>query len=388
MNGRIIQKGYIASMTRQFSVIIPGKPSTYPIFISENLLQSEQLISHLRSLKASQYAIITDANVESLHALKLKIFLEEHLNITLIVFQPGEEHKSRATKEFCEDHLLSLGAGKDSCIIGMGGGIVTDLAGYVASTYCRGVPSIMIPTSLLAMVDASIGGKTGINVPQGKNLIGTITQPTAVFIDTSTLKTLPFDEIKNGMAEVIKHALIADKGYLDFLRINSKKLLQLDSAILEETVYKSVVIKGQIVQEDETEKGKRRLLNFGHTVAHAIEIATEHKIPHGRAVAIGMITEGYLSMKMGYLSPSDFEIIKEIINLYQIDLTWDGVIEPSKILDLMRMDKKSLRQTPRFIILKEIGVPLEFDGQYCTSVDERLLDNTIEWMCKNVMRGH
>lgn len=375
-------------MTKQLLMNIPGRSRSYPILIGEGVLQSEELINYLSSTKASKYAIITDTMVESLHARELQLSLKSRFDMTLVSFPPGEENKSRATKEMCEDHLLNLGAGKDTCIIGMGGGIVTDLAGYVASTYCRGVPSIMIPTSLLAMVDASIGGKTGINVPQGKNLIGTISQPTAVLIDTATLTTLPLDEIKNGMAEVIKHALIADKSYLDFLKMNSQGLLKLDAEILEEAVYRSVEIKGQIVQEDETEKGKRRLLNFGHTVAHAIEIATEHQIPHGRAVAIGMLTEGYLSMKMGHLSLSDFKTIGDILTLYQIDLTWKGALEPSRILETMRMDKKSLRQVPRFVILAELGLPIEFDGQYCTSVDEKLLDNAIEWMCSDVMCSH
>lgn len=376
-------------MTRQVNVTIPGRTSSYPIVIGEALLQSDQLMEHLLALKVSHYAIITDKVVEQHHAKNLQQYLLRHqLKTALISFPSGEEYKSRSTKEFCEDKLLNLGLGRDTCIIGMGGGIVTDLAGFVASTYCRGVPSIMIPTSLLAMVDASIGGKTGVNVPQGKNLIGTITQPTAVFIDTATLKTLPQAEIKNGMAEVIKHGLIADKAYYEFLKANADKLLQLDAKLMEEAIHGSVKIKGQIVQEDESEKGKRRLLNLGHTVAHAIEVASKHEIPHGRAVAIGIIAESYLSMKMGYLQSSEFKAICDIIHLYRIELTWKGVIKASDLLDLMKLDKKSLKQKPRFVILKEIGMPLEFDGQYCTEADEKVLDETIEWMCTNVMRSH
>lgn len=374
-------------MTRQVDISIPGKTESYPILIGESLLQSDQLINQLLSLKVSHYAIITDTVVEQHQAKNLQQHLNKHqLKTTLISFPAGEEHKSRATKAFCEDQLLALGLGRDTCIIGIGGGIVTDLAGFVAATYCRGVPSIMIPTSLLAMVDASIGGKAGVNVPQGKNLIGTITQPKAVFIDTAALKTLPLAEIKNGMAEIIKHGLIADKAYIEFLNANAKKLLQLDAKLIEETIYASVKIKGQIVQEDETEKGKRRLLNLGHTFAHAIEVASKHEIPHGRAVAIGIIAESYLSMKMGQLQPSDFQEVCAIINLYQIELTWKGVLSPADLLDLMKLDKKSLNQKPRFVILKEIGAPLEFDGQYCTAVDEKLLEHAIEWICSDVMQ--
>ena len=158
-------------MTRQVDISIPGKTESYPILIGESLLQSDQLINQLLSLKVSHYAIITDTVVEQHQAKNLQQHLNKHqLKTTLISFPAGEEHKSRATKAFCEDQLLALGLGRDTCIIGIGGGIVTDFAGFVAATYCRGVPSIMIPTSLLAMVDASIGGKAGVNVPKGKTL--------------------------------------------------------------------------------------------------------------------------------------------------------------------------------------------------------------------------
>jgi 3-dehydroquinate synthase len=367
-------------MARQLDIHLFTKSATYPLFIAENLLQKDSFIQYLESYQAAHYVIITDTVVESLHAKKLKDDLKRKgLPVSLISFPPGEEHKSRKTKEYCEDQLLKLGAGRDTFLIGMGGGVVMDIAAFVASTYCRSVPYISIPTTLLAMVDASIGGKTGVNVPEGKNLIGTIYQPSAVFIDTSTLKTLPLNEIKNGVSEMIKHGLINDKSYFEFMKDHAKEILNIHLPVLEEAIYGSVGIKARIVQEDVTENGMRRLLNFGHTVGHAIETATNYDISHGRAVAIGMVVESYIAMKLGHLSETDFELIREILDLYEIDLTWKGSFPINEILDLMKMDKKSLDQTPRFVILNKIGEALFFDGQYCSSIETDLLNEAFEW---------
>lgn len=384
-----IAEKIIKILPKKRHVILSTHGILYPILVKAGLLYSEELVNTLKSIKSSQYVIFTDTIIADLHANKLETFLKDKgLQISLFSFPSGENSKTRQTKEACENHLLSLGAGRDTCIIGIGGGVVTDLAGFVASTYCRGVPVVMIPTSLLAMVDASIGGKTGVNVPEGKNLIGITYQPHSVFIDTAILKTLPLAEIKNGISEMIKHGIIADKEYFLFLKEHAKKILELDSHVMEKAIFDSIIIKASIVEEDESEQGKRRLLNFGHTVAHAIETATNHDISHGRAVAIGVLTESYLSMQAGDLKQEDFEQIREVLNAYQIDLTWNRKLQPEELLDLMKMDKKSIGKTPRFTILEQIGKPLEFNGQFCTTVDENLLKNTLEWMCTNVMQRH
>jgi 3-dehydroquinate synthase len=379
----------ILKTSKTIELSLTSKPIRYPIIIQEGLLLSAELIEHVKSSNASLYTIFTDTNVEKLHAKNLEIFLKkEGLNVSLFSLPVGEDFKTRETKESCENHLLSLGAGRDTCIIAIGGGVITDLAGFVASTYLRGVPAILIPTSLLAMVDASIGGKTGVNVPEGKNLIGAICQPHAVLIDTTIIKTLPIAEIKNGISEMIKHGLIADKEYFDFMKINAQNILGLDLPLMEKAIYDSITIKAHIVEQDETEHGKRRLLNYGHTFAHAIETATNHDIAHGRAVAIGIIAASYLSMLLGYLQKSDFTSIREIFNTYQIDLTWENALVPDQIYNLMRMDKKAAGKNPKFVLLEQIGKPLEFSGQYCSNVDEKLLKTTLEWMCTDVMRRH
>jgi 3-dehydroquinate synthase len=381
---QIIQK-----FPKKLLVTVTPNPTKTPIIIQRGFLESEAFITHLKAMKASWYVIITDTNLENLYGKKLLNFLKsQEINCSLFTIPTGEVSKTREVKQSCENHLLNLGCGRDTCIIGLGGGVIGDLVGFVASTYYRGVPAIIIPTSLLAMVDSSIGGKSGVNVPEGKNLIGTICQPHSVLIDTTVLETLPQAEMKNGIAEMIKHALIADKFYFNNLMQNSQKLLDLDPTITEKAIYDSIVIKTRIVQKDPTEFGMRRLLNFGHTFAHAIEAATQYAIPHGRAVAIGVMTASYLSMQFGYLPKEDFSMICDIFDIYQIDVKWKNKLSSNQILDCMRMDKKSKDHIPRFVLIEQIGKPMDFFGTYCTSIDEQLLIKTLNWMCSDVMQCH
>ncbi len=245
----------------------------------------------------------------------------------------------------------------------------------------------MIPTSLLAMVDASIGGKNGVDVPEGKNLIGTFYQPKKVLIDPTLLKTLSPKEVRNGLVEMIKHALIADKRYFHFFQTNVDPILGLDGKSLEKAIYDSCLIKKTIVEEDEKETGKRRLLNCGHTLAHALEHITHYEIAHGEAVAIGILVEAYLSNKLGYLSSNDLHAIIAIFQAYQIPLQPLPQVDPHIILKATELDKKSTKGNARYVLLKEIGAPLEFDGQYCTTIDESLLlqsFNCIPMLCVTI----
>lgn len=330
----------ILQIPKKIEIHISPKPVHYPIVIQEGLLEANALIKHLKAMKSSLFVIITDPIIENLHARKLSEFLKEHgFNVSLFAVPSGEDSKTREVKQTCENHILELGGGRDTCVIGMGGGVVTDLAGFVASTYLRGVSIILIPTSLLAMVDAAIGGKSGVNVPQGKNLIGAINQPQAVLIDTLLLKTLPLDEIKNGIVEMIKHGLINNKEYFNFMKSHVKNLLKLDLPLMEKAIFDSINIKARIIEEDQTEQGCRRLLNYGHTFAHAIEAATKYQISHGRAVAIGICAASYLSMQLGHMSQSDFHEICEIFNSYEINLTWKSPLNPDFLYELMKIDK-------------------------------------------------
>lgn len=358
-------------MTEKLTCKIPASSTTYEIEIGHGIwhLQTD----YLKSL-ASRFAIITDDRVAPLYGETLKKHLAaSHLDTYLFTFPSGEQHKTRATKESLENQLLERGLGRDTCVIALGGGVATDLAGYVAATYCRGVPLVMIPTSLLGMVDASIGGKTGVNVPYGKNMLGCIYQPKKVIIDLSTLQSLPRKELLNGIVEVIKHGLIADNTLFETVESSSKKLLALDSPLLEKVIFQSCRIKKEIIEEDERDVGKRYLLNFGHTIGHALENLSLYSLSHGEAVAIGLLVESYISLKLGKLNQHSFERIKEVLHPYRLPLTFPV----QTLLNALILDKKSLKGKPRFVVINKIGSPLP---SYSTHVEESLIKDALQWM--------
>jgi len=368
-------------MPQKLTCIIPYASISYEIEIQSGLLSNQkELVKYLSQL-ASRFAIITNAHIASLYGDQLYRHLSEAgLDSMLLSFPIGEEYKSRQTKEILEDKMFEKGFGRDTCLIALGGGIVTDVGGYVAATYCRGIPLVMIPTSLLAMVDASIGGKTGVNVPYGKNLIGSTYQPQKVFIDPSLLKTLPFNELRNGIVEMIKHGLIASYAYFEYLETHCEKLLKLDSKTLEDAIFESCRIKKEIVEQDEKEVGKRRLLNFGHTVGHALENLMRYAIPHGEAVAIGLLVESHLAVQLGHLDCNSFDRIRKILSTYALPLKLPSHFPIQTILDAMIVDKKSLKGRPRFAIIDRIGSSIDFGVAYCTYVDETLIRNALQWM--------
>ncbi len=331
-------------------------------------------VSFLKGL-ASKFAIITDDRVKELYG---DTFKGSGLDIEVFSFPGGELYKTRETKAELEDQLLERGFGRDSCVIALGGGVVCDVGGFLAATYCRGVPLVMMPTTLLAMVDASIGGKTGVNVPQGKNLIGAIYQPKKVIIDTSVLKTLPQKELSCGIVEMIKHGLIADAGFFEYLEENYAQILELN--LLEKAIEESCRIKKEIVEKDEKEMGLRRLLNFGHTIGHALEKLTHYHLSHGEAVAVGLLVESYISYELGFLEHEVVSRIKKILVHYQLPLQFSYRFSSDAIIEAMRTDKKSLKGTPRFALIKGVGEPMSFEGCYCTPVEEPVIKKAIEWM--------
>lgn len=364
---------------KSISCTVPAKPKTCEITIATGLLHTGNWIPSIASL-AHRFVLVADDHVsDQIGKSTLKQFENNGLNCILLTVPSGESHKSRRSKELIENKMLEEKCGRDTALIAIGGGVTTDLGGFIASTYNRGIPLILIPTSLLAMVDASIGGKNGIDVPQGKNLLGSFYQPHSVIIDPTVLQTLPDRELRNGVVEMIKHGLIADAAYFQFLETDSKKILARDPKVLEKAIYDSCMIKKTIVEEDEQETGKRRLLNCGHTIAHAIEHLTQFKIAHGEAVAMGIAIEGYLSHRLGHLAKEDLETILETFRSYGIPLNPLSSIDPLSIVEATILDKKSIKGKPRYVLLKKIGEPITFDGHYCTPVDEALLLEAITW---------
>ncbi len=327
-------------------LIVKLKDCSYPIFYKKNLLKDNFIIDFCKNIGFS-IVIITHKNIQNLFAKPLfEKLKKENFKIKILAFEKGEENKTRKTKEFLEDQMLQDNFTKDTLIISIGGGVVSDICGFLASTYMRGIPYIVIPTTLLAMIDASIGGKTAVNTHLGKNLIGTIYQPKAVFIDFEVLKTLHEREMKNGLIEMLKHALISKKkAFYDLL--NAKKITQ-------KLIIQSIKIKKQIVEKDEKENSIRKILNFGHTISHAIEASLDFKISHGEALVYGIYAESYLSYLMNYLSKKEFEEIVKFLKKKNLLLnTYKFSID--KIIKYLKRDKKNILGKNQFILLKCIG---------------------------------
>jgi 3-dehydroquinate synthase len=301
-------------------------------------------------------------------------FLEKTTGGTLFTFQGGERAKTRETKQELEDALLHQKFGRDTLLIGLGGGVVTDLSAFLAATYMRGVPLILVPTTLLGMVDAAIGGKNGVNTPAGKNLIGTTYHPLHICIDPELLSSLPEKEWIYGLAEILKYGLIANKEIWEILENNPSAWKE----SLAELILASVQTKKKVVEQDPFEKGLRRILNFGHTIAHAIEKLSDFQMPHGEAVAIGCIAESHLSWQLGHLKKEELVRIKTLFRkfpfLFQLPETY-GV---KALLDAMQMDKKAKEQNPRFALIDRIGHTLAFDGAYCSAIPQKELQRLLE----------
>lgn len=359
--------------------IIVNTTADYPVYIDQGLLLSDLFYGFCVNLN-KRLVIITDSNLINNHGQDLLNNLKkQNINTEVFCFPAGEEYKTRETKQDLENILLSNKYGRDTCFIALGGGVVTDLVGYLAATYCRGVPVIYIPTTLLAMVDASIGGKTGVNTPYGKNLIGTFTQPIAVFIDTLMLKTLPNNLFNDGVVEIIKHGLIADKDLFNILRESHEQITYRDQDILIKIIYQSCMIKKNIIEQDEKEQGLRQVLNFGHTIGHAIEIAENYTISHGEAVAIGILVESYLSVQTGFLEHQVFIVIKDLLKLYNLPLKTLAFADKKLFKSFLELDKKAINRLPNFVLLNDIGKPYQNNTSYSVPVDSILLDKALDW---------
>lgn len=295
-----------------------------------------------RLFNKEKIILITDQNIFNLHQNKFKAYKS-------IILKPGEVKKSQATVDDIINKLIALKADKSNVLIGVGGGVITDITGYIASIYMRGIPFAFLPTTLLGMVDAAVGGKNGINVGIYKNLIGFTNQPSHIIYDWGFLKTLPETEWQNGFAEIIKHACIRDSKMFALLENNNLKYYQHKKTELASLIERNVKIKLKIVLSDEYEKGERKLLNFGHTIGHAIE--NQNKIPHGHAVAIGMTYAAKISEEI-----CDFKKSKELtLLLSNYGLPTKIKIDKTKILEAISMDKKKNGETISFILLNKIG---------------------------------
>jgi 3-dehydroquinate synthase len=291
---------------------------------------------------AHRYAVITDDNVAPLYAEAVRDSLDP-TRTTVLSVPPGEATKTRDTWAELTDTLLADGFGRDTTIIALGGGVIGDLAGFVAATFMRGVPYIQVPTSLLAMIDASVGGKTGVDTPAGKNLVGAFHQPAAVIADTAVLATLPPEHLRAGLAEAIKHGVIADADYFETIARSASRVESLprDAATMSALVARSVEIKADVVRQDEREGGIRKTLNFGHTIGHAVELCSGFRLLHGEAIAIGMVYESALAERLGIAEAGTASRIRQVVSAAGLPHERPSTISVDDILEAARGDKKA-----------------------------------------------
>lgn len=327
---------------------------SYPIHIGHGILQQIDLI--VSCLPQKRVAIVSNTTIAPLYLDKLRLALEKQGVISVSIILPdGEAHKNWETLNLIFDALLKNHCERNTAILALGGGVIGDLTGFAAATYLRGVPFIQIPTTLLAQVDSSVGGKTGINHPLGKNMIGAFYQPRMVLADSATLNTLPDRELRAGLAEIIKYGLIRDPAFFDWLERNMHRLLTRDPVTLNEAIRRSCENKAEIVAADEKEEGVRALLNLGHTFGHAIENGMGYGVwLHGEAVAAGIVMAADLSRRMKLISEADFSRIRKIFLQAGLPVAAPRM-SPEKYLQLMMLDKKVDAGRARFIVLNRIG---------------------------------
>jgi 3-dehydroquinate synthase len=343
------------AVARDGPVVVTHALGSYPVYVEPGVLGRLEAIvaEHLTRAGATRIAMIADADVLAL--LQGERFGRGPWGGEALVFPPGERSKTREGWARLTDGLLERGFGRDSGLIALGGGVAGDLAGFVAATYMRGIPYLQAPTSLLAMLDASVGGKTGVDTPQGKNLIGAFHPPRAVLADPRALATLPERDYRGGMAEAVKHGLIADAEYFAWIEREADALLRRDETALTRLVRRSVEIKAEVVGADERESGRRAMLNAGHTIAHALEQASAYAIPHGEAVALGLVAEGALAELLGVAPEGLAAAVARLVSRLGLPVRLAEPVAVDRLLDAMATDKKSRQGRVRFALPRSIG---------------------------------
>jgi 3-dehydroquinate synthase len=354
---------------REVIVRLPGHPGrSYPVRIELGVIGAGRAWEAALA-GVSRGVVIADSNVDPLYGEQVERAVSAVTDAPplRISFPAGETSKTRETWAMLTDRMLERGVGRDGAVIALGGGVTGDLAGFVAATYMRGVPLVQVPTSLLAMVDASVGGKAAVDVPAGKNLVGAFHQPAAVLADTDTLRTLPERELRAGLAEAVKHGAIADAEHLAWIEEHAHLLLAADGDRLGELVQRSVEIKRDVVIRDEREAGPRQLLNFGHTVAHALEAATGYGMLHGEAVAVGMVTEARIGESLEITEAGTAERLAEVLSGLGLPTSSPDGLAPEALVPYARRDKKARQGGIACTLIARIGEPA---GEWSTVVPE------------------
>ncbi len=348
-----------------------SEDKSHEILIGRGLLRqiardlSEASIAH-------SCALVTDSNVGKLYGERLLKDLESVFpQVSFITFPAGEQNKNREIKCFIEDRMLESELGRDSLIIALGGGVTGDIAGFVAATYMRGIPCVQVPTSLVACVDSSVGGKTAVDTPYGKNLIGAFHQPWRVYVDIDTLATLDTRQVSEGLSEIIKYGVIKDAKFFRYLETNIKKVYEFDETCLLEIIEASCKIKARVVEEDEKEQNLRKILNFGHTIGHAIEQLSNYTISHGEAISMGMVVEGRIALRKTGWSVEDQTRLARLLKKAELPTAPPRNSNVEEIINLMKIDKKARKGRIEISVPERIGKMKKQMGSYSIEVDEQ-----------------
>ncbi len=345
---------------------------SYPILIKDGLLADIGVDLKRRNF-AKRYFVVSDNTVADLYGQQLLASLRQGgYESEILVFPAGEQSKVLSTVGELASRLARLGMDRHDGLLALGGGVTGDITGFLAASFMRGVPFVQVPTTLLAQVDSSVGGKTGVDIPEGKNLVGAFYQPRAVYIDSRVLSSLPSEELLNGLAEVIKYGVIYDRDFFDFLETNRQEILALNLGIIEEVIESCCTIKAAVVEQDEKEADLRRILNFGHTIGHAVEADSNYQLAHGMAVAIGMIAASRLAVLKGIFGPEQAERVVRLVADFGLPVTIPERSEPGRLKGYLQTDKKTVGGKVFFVLPTEIGKVKITDN-----VEEKMIDQVL-----------
>ena len=319
-----------------------------------------------------KFAVVTDSTVEGLYASEIcKLLKSAGFTADMFVIPAGEKSKTRQMKEFVEDSMLEAGYRRDCAVVAIGGGVVTDLAGFVAGTFGRGVPFVNYATTLLSAADASVGGKTAVDTPLATNLIGMFNQPKKVYIDIETWKTLPQRQLSSGLAETIKHACLGDAELFEYLETNIEKIFENDEETCEFIAQRNCDVKYRVVMKDERESGLREILNLGHTVGRAVETVSDYQLLHGEAVSIGLVAQAKLGEKLGFISNENVERVIGLLERAKLPVQIPDYIDKEELIKKLYTDKKVRNGKLRFVFQMEIGDVMQFgENSFAKEISE------------------
>lgn len=345
--------GYAIFMNHILTVNYENKPA-YDIMIEANYDKLAEVITSL-NMENRKFMIISDSNVSQYYLEAcIEILRSNAKVVTSYIIPAGESSKNLETVNECYEQLIQSEFDRKDVLVALGGGVIGDLTGFVAATYLRGIRFIQLPTSLLAMVDSSVGGKTGVDFRAYKNMVGAFHQPQLVYMNLSTLNTLKDTEFFSGMGEIIKHGLIKDVGYYSWLKANTEKIKAKEYEVLKEMILRSCKIKKAVVEKDPKEQGERALLNYGHTIGHSVEKLMNFRLLHGECVCVGMAAASYISMKRGLINKASYEDILNTINNFLQPVQVSG-LSAEDVYKVTKLDKKMDRDIIKFILLQDLG---------------------------------